>query len=86
MVLNNKGLIDAINKGNLEITEYSWDGRAEPKKFDTSDLKCGHKIRLHVGFLVRTLSDKRWLNPKVLYNKRDSIVDLRKLEERKYAL
>lgn len=87
MVLNNAGIIDALNQGEIEIIKYTWDNtNVTLSKYDPLELKEGHKIRLHVGFLVRTLSDKRWLNPKVLYNKRDGIVDLRKLEERKYAL
>lgn len=86
MVLSNEGIIAALKSGKIRITTYQWDNRLISKKFNPSELKGGHKIRLHVGFLVRTLSDKRWINPKVLYNKRDGIVDLRKLEEHKYAL
>lgn len=87
MILNNEGIIEALAREDIEITDYMWnDTTVISQKFNPASLKGGHKIRLHVGFLVRTLSDKRWLNPKVLYNKRDGIVDLRKLEEHKYVL
>lgn len=86
MVLNNAGIIEALNNGTIEITEYTWENRVVSKKFESVDLKGGHKIRLHVGFLLRTLSDKRWLDPRHLYNGRDGIIDLRKLEGHKYAL
>lgn len=89
MVLNNTGIIEALQKEKegINITEYTWDNnKIGSKKFDVNQLKGGHKIRLHVGFLLRTLSDKRWLNPKILYNKRDGIIDLRKLEDHKYVM
>ena len=87
MVLNNESIIEALDCGNIEITDYIWNNTTVvSQKFDPASLNGGHKIRLHVGFLVRTLSDTRWISPKVLYNKRDGIVDLRKLEEHKYVL
>lgn len=86
MILNNEGIVDAINSREFEITEFMWDNKLESKAFDTSSLKDGHKIRLHVGYLIRTLSDKRWINPKALYHKRDGIIDLRKLSEHQYIL
>lgn len=86
MVLNNEGIIGALKSGKITITEYTWDKKVKAKPFNVSQLKGGHKIRLHVGFLVRTLSDKRWLHPKILFNKRDGIIDLRKLRSRQYEL
>ena len=86
MVLNNEGIINALKNGKITITEYTWDKKVRPKSFNVSQLKGGHKIRLHVGFLVRTLSDKRWLNPKALFNKRDGIIDLRQLDGHQYEL
>lgn len=86
MVLNNDGIIQALNNGSIKITEYTWGDYVSSKNFDVTKLKGSHKVRLHVGFLVRTLSDKRWLPQKILYNKRDGIIDLRKVEERKYIL
>ena len=86
MVLNNEGIISALKNEEIVITEYTWDKKVAAKPFDVSQLKGGHKIRLHVGFLIRTLSDKRWLNPKMLFNNRDGIVDLRQLEGRQYEL
>lgn len=86
MVLNNEGIKNALKSGKLSITEYTWDNKVKAKSYNSSQLRGGHKIRLHVGFLVRTLSDNRWLNPRVLFNKRDGIIDLRKLSDRQYEL
>lgn len=94
MVLSNIGLKEALNNRDIIITEYTWANNkanetpSKPisKDFDYSKLKGGHKIRLHVGFLARTLSKKKWINPKHLYNNRDGIIDLRCLNERKYNL
>lgn len=87
MVLNNEGIKKALDEGTLIINKYTWkEDTLEKVNFDVKDLKGSHKIRLHVGFLLRTLSDKRWVNPKVLYNKRDGIIDLRQVEGRKYLL
>lgn len=86
MVLSYEGLVDVLKSEKIAITEYTWESSVKSKPFDISKLRSGHKIRLHVGYLVRTLSDTRWINPKTLFNNRDGIVDLRKLEDHKYEL
>ena len=86
MVANNTELKKALEEGKLEITKYEWDGTLKKQLFDASDLEGSHKIRLHVGFLLRTLSHKHWINPKWLYSNRDGIIDLRKISDRTYIL
>lgn len=86
MVLNNEGIKRALADGSLIVSKYTWRDTLEKANLDIGELRGSHKIRLHVGFLLRTLSDKRWVNPKSLYNKRDGIIDLRQLEGHKYLL
>lgn len=86
MVANNIELKNAIENGKLEIIKYEWNGSLSKQSLQYADLEGSHKIRLHVGFLLRTLSHKRWINPKWLYNDHDGIIDLRKTPNRTYIL
>lgn len=94
MILSNSSLKEALEKHDITILQYTWENKKInetpskpiPKPFQYEELKGGHKIRLHIGFLARTLSKKKWIHPKLLYNGRDGIIDLRCLNERKYKL
>ena len=94
MVLSNSSLKEALEKQEVKILKCTWENKKInetpskpiPEFFRYDELKGGHKIRLHVGFLARTLSKKKWIHPKFLYNYRDGIIDLRCLNERKYKL
>jgi len=94
MVLNGAEIKKAIEAGDVVITQYiltneSTDfslSKPVPNVLKSDKIKDSHKIKLHVGYLLRTLSDKKWLDPKCLYNKRDGIVDLCKLERHQYKI
>jgi len=85
-IIDNGITIEDVDRKVIKITEYTWNGKLLSYEYERSKIKNGNKICLHLGFLIRTLSDKRWINPKVLYNKRDGIIDLRKVEDHKYIL
>lgn len=94
MVLSNSSLKEALEKRDIVIKKYTWENnkingtpcKPVQEEYKYEELKGGYKIRLHVGFLARTLSEKKWIYPKYLYNNRDGIIDLRCLKERKYKL
>ena len=93
MILNQQELKTALESNDISILTYHWKSNKDNsniaptiEKINTRDLKSGHKIRLRVGFLARTLSQKKWIDPKTLYNKRDGIVDFRKCNDRQYTL
>lgn len=87
MVLSNHELKEAIESGELEISKYTWnEGGLSKELYTQTDLEGSHKIRLHVGFLMRTLSHKRWINPKWFYNNHDGIIDLRSIPNKTYIL
>lgn len=83
--LNVTGIKKEMKDNNLKIREYVWNQNAMIEK--EADL-TGEKdvIKLHLGFLVKTLSSTRMINPQELYNGRDGIVDLRKIKDRTYKL
>ena len=83
--LNVKEIKKEIQNNNLKITEYIWNQNLMTEKpVDLSE--DNDAIKLHLGFLIKTLSSTKWINPKTLYNGRDGIVDLRKTNEEKYKL
>ena len=83
--LNVKEIKKEIQNNNLKITEYIWNQNLMTER--PADLSWNNDaIKLHLGFLIKTLSSTKWINPKTLYNGRDGIVDLRKINERKYKL
>lgn len=87
MVLNADEIKKAISSGDIVITRYTWNGQDPVSKIlQSGDLKNGHKIKLHVGYVLRTLSDNKWIDPKNLFNEHDGIVDLRSLKNRQYKL
>lgn len=83
--LNVKEIKKEIQNNNLKITEYIWNQNLMTER--PEDLpEDNDAIKLHLGFLIKTLSSTKWINPKTLYNGRDGIVDLRKTNEGKYKL
>lgn len=87
MVLNADEIKKAISDRKIVITRYTWEGKDPiPKDLQSDDLENSHKIKLHVGYVLRTLSDKKWIDPKSLFNEHDGIVDLRSLKNRQYKL
>lgn len=87
MILNADDIKKAINEEKIKITRYTWeDNDPISKVLQCDDVGNSHKIKLHVGYLLRTLSDKKWIDPKSLFNEHDGIVDLRSLKKRQYKL
>lgn len=83
--LNVKEIKKEIQNNNLKITEYIWNQNLMTER--PEDLsEDNDAIKLHLGFLIKTLSSTKWINPKTLYDGRDGIVDLRKTNEGKYKL
>ena len=94
MILNGKEIKEVIDNKEIIIKKYTWDNTntdlnvSKPiqRIIQSDELGDSHKIKLHVGYILRTLSDKKWLNPKWLFNEHDGIVDLRKLNNGQYKL
>ena len=89
MVADNNMIKEALNKGEIEVKVYDWS--ESEKKFSKKNLSQenagdSHKIFLTVGFLLKTLSRKKWINPEHLFNGQDGIVDLRKMKDQTYML
>lgn len=83
--LNATRIKKEIQDNNLKITEYIWNQNGMIEK-SANLIWEKDAIKLHLGFLVKTLSNTKMINPQELYNGRDGIVDLRKAKDRKYKL
>jgi hypothetical protein len=64
MIISREEIIEALKKG-VKITKWTWKKGQTPteKNYEESDLNESHKIRLHAGFLLKTLSPHRWIDP-----------------------
>ena len=92
-MVGHAGLKEIINNGGIKIQKSDttsddnfgmWE--IIPKDYSISDLKESHKICPHIGFLVKTLSQKRWVNPKHIFEERDGIINLLSIKNRTYFL
>lgn len=87
MILNGADIEKAIVTKEISILRYTWGiDKPVPQRLEVSDLNNSHKLTLHVGYLLRTLSDYKWLDKDWLFNKKDGIVDFQKLEKHQYEL
>lgn len=92
MIISNEEFRDALNNEKVKIVKYSCSENSlsgnslEEEICGDTDLRKSHKIRLHAGFLIKTLSSNRWINPKLLFRNRDGIVDLRKAPDNIYNI
>lgn len=87
MVLNGEDIKKAIAAKEISILRYTWGtDMPVPQKLEANELSNSHKLTLHVGYLLRTLSDNKWLDKDWLFNQKDGIVDLEKLEKHQYKL
>lgn len=87
MILGENLIQDAITSGKVTVFRSDGEGAKERLTFDNFSEKASgtHKIPLHVGFLVKTLSHRK-LDYETLYDNLDGIADLRKMPDNKYTL
>ncbi|MDZ4251234.1 MAG: hypothetical protein U1A72_01500 [Sulfuritalea sp.] len=87
MILGENLIQEAISSGKVIISRSDGNGGSERLMLDDFSKRASgtHKISLHIGFLVKTLSHRK-LDPDGIYNNMDGIVDLRKLPDNKYRL
>jgi len=86
MVVSHKELMQAISDGKIKLRKSSPSGNTfEEKDYDIAEIE-NHKIQLHVGFLIKTLSSGKYIAPETLYDNRDGIVDMQKLPDNSYSI
>lgn len=87
MILGKQSIQDALSSRNVKVLRSDGNGKTEELTFENFNNKASgtHKIALHVGFLVKTLSHRKF-DTKILYKSLDGIVDLRKTQDNKYTL